>query len=139
MAKKGGANHRHTFKPGNKHGKGNIAHPQAVKDAAKITVVTVRARIKEFMNTGKTTLQETVEKNDIPIIDCIIAKALLLAADGNIPSLNLILDRAIGKVKEEFEIKMPRPMIVDNLETNTQMLLSAEEIIEGEVIEKNHD
>lgn len=125
------------FEKGNQHS-AKKAHLPEVRAAANITVTTVRARIKEFMNDDKQILKDRVKDEKIPIIDVIISKALLLAADGNIPSLNLILDRAIGKVKEEVEIRLPKPMIIDNLETNQQMLLGAQEVIEGE-IEKDHD
>ena len=46
-----------------------------------------------------------------------------------------MLDRTIGRVKEEVEIKLPTPFIVENLEGPSTYLGAKDDSIDAEVID----
>ena len=83
-------------------------------------------------------LEEVLKDKSRTVLEHIIGRVCLVAMkEGDYRRLDALLDRLIGKVKEEVEIKMPKPVLVENLEGSAK-LLTTEQTIDAEIIDGNN-
>ncbi len=126
------------FKKGNPGGGRPKMHPDD-HGIQKLTRTEVKTIMNRFAQMDIDKLESVLKDKSRTVLEHMVGRVCLVAMkEGDYRRLDALLDRMVGKVKEEVEIKLPKPMIIDNLETNQQMLLGAQEVIEGE-IEKDHD
>ena len=130
--KTGGKN----FEKGNTHGKNNKL-PAEIKEAAKFSRKKLQATLKEFMVHTTDELEEVIKDKTQPAVNIIFARLIAKAAKGDLACANAVLDRSVGKVKENIEIDVPRPMIVENLEGGNTLLGAKmdDDIVEAEIID----
>lgn len=107
------------FTPGNKvsQGKGRPPLPEDVKQGRKINQTELERVINKLLYVDRAGLQEIIKTPDIPMIEIIAASILAQAAQkGDHVRLEFILQRMIGKVKDQLEVTMPKPFIVQRLD-----------------------
>jgi hypothetical protein len=122
------------FKPGNKMSKGGKRLPAEVKEAAKFCRKTLQAKLKEMMVATTADLDVIIKDKNEPAVNVIFARLISKAAKGDLACANAILDRSVGKVKENIEIELPTPMIVENLE-GPNKIMGAKEVIDVDATE----
>lgn len=94
-----------TYQP-NPENRGNNRLPADMTQANKLTKARLEAIINKYLWMSKDQLQEAVQGPDTPMIDIAIASIITKAIEGGCDKrLTFILDRLIGKVKEEIDIK----------------------------------
>lgn len=117
---------RTQFKPGNNaNPKGRPKLPPELKVKARESPLITRLEIKniidKYMAMSPAEIQEAVRNPKIRIIELTIAKIASEAVrTGDTSKLNFLLDRHVGKVKDEIEqsitVKSMHEMIVDECE-----------------------
>lgn len=124
------------FKKGNPGGPGRPHSPKHIKQVAKLTREQAKQLFLELMHKSQTELEQIVKDKSRTVLQLAVARvALDSVKSGDISKIGFMLDRTIGKVKEEVEIKLPKPMIVENLEGSGVMLGAKDESIDAEVVE----
>ncbi len=106
------------FKPGvsgNPGGKPKI--PDDIKEARKLTQIELERTINALLFLDKESLQARIKDPKTPMIEMIAASIMAQAAvKGDHLRLDFILQRMIGKVKDQVEISQPQPYIVRKLD-----------------------
>lgn len=128
----------HRYQKGNPGGPGRPKkHPDDVglKMLHRTDVKVIMNRLAQ-MDIDK--LEEVLKDKSRTVLEHIIGRVCLVAMkEGDYRRLDALLDRLIGKVKEEVEIKMPKPVLVENLEGSAK-LLTTEQTIDAEIIDGNN-
>ena len=127
----------HWFKKGNKLGVGRPPVDPELKKARKLTKTKAAALFEIFMHKSVTELDKICKDPKTTVLEAMIARVAQQAIrDGDQRRLDFMLDRTIGKVKEQLEVKLPKPMIVENLE-GPKTLLGAKEgdTLDAEVLD----
>jgi hypothetical protein len=128
------------FKKGQRGGPGAPKLPTEIKEAAKFCRKTLQAKLKEMMVATTDELDALVKDKTQPAVNVIFARLISKAAKGDLACANAVLDRSVGKVKENIEIEVPRPMIIENLEGSDTMLgAKLDDTIDAEVIDNDPD
>lgn len=109
-------------------------NPAEVRAAWKLNQNLLRDKMVRFLGYQPEALLQIVRDPESMSCDVIIARMILEAAKGNVPCAQAIFDRAVGKVKDQVEISLPKPMIVENYETGAQTLLAAK-VLDSKVVE----
>ncbi len=102
------------FKPGvsgNPGGKPKI--PEDIKQARKMTQIELERVINSLLFLDREALQAKIKDPKTPMIEMIAASIMAQAAQkGDHTRLDFILQRMIGKVKDQVEISTPQPFIL---------------------------
>lgn len=102
------------FKPGNAGGPGRPPTPEDIRDIRKYSRFEVERVFDKFLGLTKGDLLERLKHPDTPVLEAILGQIILKAiSGGDQVRLGFILDRVIGKVKEEMELTMPKPTIIE--------------------------
>ena len=124
------------FEKGNPGGPGRPRSPKHVKRLAKLTREQAKQLFVDFMHKSQTEIEAICKDKDRTVLELSVARIALEAIKGaDVKRADFLLDRSIGRVKEEVEISMPKPMIVEDISTGKNKLLGAEEPIEAEVVD----
>lgn len=115
-------------------------HPDD-KKLAKLTRTDIKVLINRFANYDMIKLQELLQDKTRTVLEHAIGRIFLVAIkEGDYRRLDAMLDRLIGKVKEQVEVSVPKPYIVENIETNQAVLLGSKApTIEGVVVDDEDD
>jgi hypothetical protein len=123
------------FKKGNKYGKGTPKLPEEMKQAAKLGRKTFQAMMVKLASMPLEEFREFVKDPKITTMERIIGAVMLKAASGHDRSAALIWDRMIGKVKENIEVTMPKPVLIER-PSGEQILLGVDQnSIDGEIVD----
>lgn len=77
----------------------------------------VKALIGKFWGLSRTQLQEVAQNPASSMGEIIIASIMAKAAkDGDYSRLSGLLDRAIGKVKDQVDVSVVKPTIIERLD-----------------------
>ena len=90
-------------KSGNPRGRPPM--PQELKEVVSMSPQKLKALIFKFMHMNRGELKRVAEDPNSTLVDCTIASIVNKAmAEGDYTRLNFLLDRSIGKVKDELSI-----------------------------------
>ena len=111
-------------------------HPED-KKLAKLTRTQVKTLINRFAQFDIDQLEDVLKDKKRTVLEHMVGRIFLLGIkEGDYRRMDAMLDRMVGKVKEEVEVKMPTPYIVENIETGKSYQLgAADKPIDAEVIE----
>jgi hypothetical protein len=114
-----------------------------VKDAIKLTRNEVDVIMSKFMRINLDGLKAIAEDPDTPVMEHILAKVCLGAMkQGDHQRLNFFLDRLVGKVKDNVEITLPKPAIIERRD-GTQVLLGhgdvEKQVLEAEILDAKEE
>lgn len=105
--------------------KSSRALPPEIKEARLVNSVKFEEIVYKYMNATAQELQAIAKDPATPAIDLVVIKILSNAiTKGDLPSLNLLLERTIGKVKDKLELdhkvqaKTLHEQIMDEIEKN---------------------
>lgn len=113
---------------------GRPSVPQELKNIQKLSPRIVAALISRYTRLTRAELSAVIEDKTTSAIDVTICVILAKAMqDGDYSRFNFLLDRSIGRVKENVEISIPKPTIIERLD-GSQMQLGHEKpkMIEAE-------
>lgn len=124
------------FKKGNPGGPGRPRSPKHIKRLAKLTREEAKQLFVELMHKSQREIEEICADKDRTVLELAVAKVALEAVKGgDISRIGFMLDRTIGRVKEEVEIKLPTPFIVENLEGPSTYLGAKDDSLDAEVVD----
>jgi len=98
------------FQAGNPGGPGQPKIPEEVKAARKLNRIELERIINKYLYMPGTELRKLLEEatkgqNEMPMIEAMIAKIMLAGfSEGDQRRLEFILDRLVGKVKDQVEV-----------------------------------
>lgn len=79
--------------------------PPDLKMANDLTKTNLRGLLNKYLWMTNAELQQTIDEKTVPMIEIVIASIIAKAAlSGDERRLDFILDRMVGKVKEEIDI-----------------------------------
>ncbi len=105
------------FKKGNPGGPGRPKRPKDVVTAARLTKTEAQGLLVKFMQMDITQLEAMLKDKKRKVIEHMIGRiALMGIKNGDQARLNFMLDRIIGKVKDEIEHTVRKPTIIEKLD-----------------------
>lgn len=105
----------------NPYGRPSI--PDEIKNVRKLSPMLVSGMISKYARMTRGELTAVIEDRTTPAINITICVILAKAMqDGDYTRLNFLLDRSIGKVKENVEITIPKPTIIERLDGSQMQL-----------------
>jgi hypothetical protein len=120
MAKKGGnpKNLKPPFPPGvSGNPSGRPKTPPDILEARKLTQNELERIVNKFLYLDRAAIAELVKTPGTPMIELVVASILAQAAQkGDQQRLEFVLQRMIGKVKDQIEVTLPKPFIVSRLD-----------------------
>lgn len=105
------------FPVGNKLSNGRPKKDPLIKKAAKFTRTSIEALLTQFLYLNMDELNAVIEDAKRPTIDHFVAKILQIGIKtGDQQKLNFLLERIIGKVRDQIEHTVVRPTIIRRLD-----------------------
>lgn len=97
----------HHFKPGNKLSRGRPKKPDAVKALIVMDRLTVQAALSDAMKLPACLLDRKIENvaSELSSLQLAAFTVMKLATTGDLDAFNFILDRTIGKPKEDLTLR----------------------------------
>lgn len=97
--------------------------PKELQNVRKLSPSYIKIVISKLCNMGKEDLEKYLKDNRTPMVEITIGAILVKAtAEGDYSRLNFLLDRSIGKVKDNLEITIPKPTIIERLDGSQMQL-----------------
>lgn len=122
----------HRFKPGWSGGPGRPKKSEEQKVASKLTRLKAEQLLTEFTAMDIAQLEAVLKDKNRTVLEHWVGRICLMGIKGGDErKLTFMFDRLIGKVKDEVEVKLTRPFIVENLEGAPKLL--GVEVIDAEV------
>lgn len=85
--------------------RGKPGVPADLRKASDLTKANLRGLLNKYLWMSKVEIQSKMRDHNVPMIEMVIASIIFKAAhQGDEKRLTFILDRMIGKVKEEIDI-----------------------------------
>lgn len=109
-------------KSGNLSGRPKL--PEDVREFKKYSYDSFVRKLQEFTLLTKEELTKRVKDPGITMFDLMFAKVVIQAAEGDKDARNLIIDRLWGKVKEQIDVQVIKPFVVERLD-GTEIVLGA--------------
>ena len=102
------------FKKGGPPGPGRPQLPEDIKKARELNTVELTRILNELVYCSKGELEAKIKNPATDMLEVIGASILLKGADfGDPMRLNFILDRLVGKVKEQVEVESIQVIVRD--------------------------
>lgn len=116
------------FKPGQTgNPKGRPRLPIDVLNVEKLTQDELKRRISKHMRMQHDALDAVLASPDSIALDLVIAATLCTAIKtGDIAKAEYLFNRCLGKVKENMEVKLPAPIVINKTD-GSQVVLDVEE------------
>ena len=118
-----------SFKKGHKGGPGQPPTPNEVRKAAKMSQKMFQGVFHRFSLMTYPEFLDFISSPKINMMEKIIASIMTKSLEGDTKAAALIWDRMMGRVKENVEISMPKPMVIER-PNGEQLVLGHEEVID---------
>jgi len=115
-----------SFKKGHKGGPGQPPQPEEIRKAAKMSKTLFQGIFHRFSLMTYPEFEKHMNKKDILLMEKIVGTIMQKSLGGDTKAAALIWDRMMGKVKENIEIQLPKPMVI-NRRNGEQVVLGHEE------------
>lgn len=93
------------FEPGNNYSRGRPRLPPEVKEARKLTAAELIKELTLRLRSTRDDISKLINSPDTPMLSVIVCRIILQAGDlGNIPSIELVLNRILGKTLTKAEL-----------------------------------
>ena len=114
-------------KGGSGNPKGRMQMPEPIKQAQRMDKITFATLLHKFMHMDRELIMERLKDPKATMIELIVAKIVSESFNkADHMRLNFLLDRLIGKVKDEVEITGAKPMVINLLNNAGQIILGDE-------------
>ena len=100
------------FKKGHKLG-GRPPTPEEIRKAAKLGKAQFQGLFHKFSLMSFEEFKKWYKAGEMSVMERIIATIMLKAASGNDRAAALIWDRMMGRVKEQVEVSLPKPTVIE--------------------------
>jgi hypothetical protein len=103
------------FKKGNKLalGNGRPPLPPAIKDAWRLTTAELIGALCSLLEKNQAQIKAIVHDPATPTATLIVARIIMMSVNGEMPALNLLLERLIGKVPDKTELTTIEPPVLN--------------------------
>ena len=118
-----------SFTKGNKSGKGRTPTPEDIRKAAKVSQTMFQGVFHKFSLMPLEEFIEFMKAGKMNVMEKIIGTVMTRAMRGEGKAAALIWDRMMGRVKENIEVQLPKPMVIER-PNGEQMVLGHEEVID---------
>jgi hypothetical protein len=111
------------FEKGNPGGPGRPKKDPLVKKAAKMTRNEVEECLVRYLRHSVSELKELIKNDKLTTIEMLVARIIYQGIrTGDQQKLNFLLERIVGKVKDQIEHNIIRPTVIERLD-GTQVQL----------------
>ena len=118
-----------TFKKGAKAGPGRTPTPEDIRKAAKVSQTMFQGVFHKFSLMQLEEFIEFMKAGKMNVMEKIIGTVMTKAMRGEGKAAALIWDRMMGRVKENIEVQIPKPMVIER-PNGEQLVLGHEEVID---------
>lgn len=95
---------------------GKVKLPEDIKQARKLNQVELERIINKYLYMDRDAVKEAISSPSTPMMELMVASIVAQAAQkGDHARLEFVLQRMIGKVKDQLEVSTPKPFIVERL------------------------
>lgn len=115
-----------SFKKGHKGGPGQPPTPEEIRKAAKMSKKMFQSIFHKFSLMTYPEFLKHMSSKNILVMEKVIGSIMMKTFEGDTKAAALIWDRMMGKVKENLEIQLPKPMVI-NRRNGEQVVLGHEE------------
>lgn len=114
------------FQPGQPGGPGRPTTPEDIKESRKFNQHELERVINKLLYLNRGELQVVIKAADTPMVELIVASILAQAAQkGDQQRKEWVVQRMIGKVKDQLEVTTPTPFIVKRAD-GSSVIMGAE-------------
>ena len=115
--------------------KGYKGFPKDLKEARKLNQAELERLVNKYLYFSQEEMDAHVSQPDTPMIEHMVASIISLASTkGDQLRLDFILNRLIGKVKDQVELTLPKPFIVEKRD-GTKLAMGIQEPDDREWVE----
>ena len=119
------------FQKGYKGGPGRPKKPDDVKAAAKLTRTNLEKKLNHFLAMDSDELSAILKDPKTPMLEVMVGRIVLMAAkNGDQTRLDFLLNRLLGKVKDNVEVSVVKPTFIRRYDGSEVIELGAEEVKE---------
>lgn len=120
------------FEAGNPGGPGRPKIPEDLKMARRLNKLELEKLLNKFLFMTPDEMTQRIQSSDVTAIEAMIGSIIIKAVkDGDQQRLNFILERLIGKVKDQIDLTVVKPFIIKR--PNGELVeMGAEAQIEGD-------
>jgi hypothetical protein len=112
------------FKKGNPGGPGRPPLSKEAKKANKLSRTRVKTRADRILEGDRATLKAVLEDPESTNLEIIYAKAALKSMkDGNLSRIEPMVQRSVGKVKDDIVVEMPEPLVIKRFEGDADQVI----------------
>lgn len=133
MAKKDPKQNLKPFKPGqsgNPSGRPKV--PGDILEARKLNQVELERIINKYLYMDRESVKAAINNPATPMMELMVASIVAQAAQkGDQQRLDFVLNRLVGKVKDQLEVKQVTPFVIKHT-TGHQTVLGAKQVTDGE-------
>jgi hypothetical protein len=83
-----------------------------MRKSLKYNQMEVKVLIDVMMSMTPKEMKQLLSEKNITMIELCHARQVMNAAGGDRQSLEFLLDRLVGKVKDKLEVQQPRPTVI---------------------------
>jgi hypothetical protein len=114
------------FKPGQSGNPGGkVKVPEDIKEARKLNQVELERIINKYLAMSRDEVKAAIGAPSTPMMELMVASIVAQAAQkGDHQRLDFVLNRLVGKVKDQIEVKQVTPFVIRHT-TGEQTVLGA--------------
>lgn len=122
------------FKPGQSGNPGGkVKLPEDIKEARKLNQVELERIINKYLAMDRGAVKAAISSESTPMMELMVASIVAQAAQkGDHQRLDFVLNRLVGKVKDQIEVKNVTPFVIKHASGDQTILGAKVETDDGQ-------